>query len=91
MIARDKNPVGWATLMYELDDAHRHLGELLKEMTGSADSTEADFTEVEFRIQLGHVYAHLNRAWFGRDLDRGFSESQRELASGFPTDLDPIG
>jgi hypothetical protein len=86
VIVRDKNPVGWATLMYELDDAHEHLGDLLKEMTDSAD-----FTEAEFRIQLGHVYAHLNRAWFGRNMDEGFGEQERARASAFPTDLDPIG
>ena len=86
MIVRDKKPAGWATLMYELDDAHEHLGDLLKEMTESAD-----FTEAELRIQLGNVYAQLNRAWFGRDMGEGLSESERARASGFPTDLDPTG
>ncbi len=73
-------------LMYELDDAHEHLGNLLKEMNASGNVDETDF-----RIQLGHVYAHLNRAWFCRNVHEDFPESAREVASSFPTDLDPIG
>lgn len=37
MIDRGCSPVGWAMLMYELDDAHEHLGNLLKHLTDRPD------------------------------------------------------
>ena len=30
MINRDLHPAGWAALVYELEDAHEHLGQLIK-------------------------------------------------------------
>lgn len=29
----------------------------------SAMQTEPDYGEPEFRIELGHIFSHLNRAW----------------------------
>ena len=86
MIDRGRSPVGWAMLMYELDDAHEHLGNLLKHMAESPD-----FSEDDFRIELGHVCAHLNRAWFQRNVPGELPASEWEAATRFPTDLEPIG
>ena len=90
MIDREHSPVGWVLLMHELDDAHEHLGNLLKHM-----QERSDFDEIEFRIELGHVYAHLNRAWFRRNVHEDFAASERdaawEIATQFPTDLEPVG
>ena len=90
MIDPEHSPVGWALLMYELDDAHEHLGNLLTHM-----KERSDFDETDFRIELGHVYAHLNRAWFRRTVHEDFAASEydaaSELTTRFPTDLEPIG
>lgn len=64
MISKDNAPAAWATLMYELEDAQEHLTTLISEM-----SSEADYDEVNLRIDLAHVFAHLNRAWHLRDFD----------------------
>ncbi len=90
MIDREHSPVGWALLMYELDDAHEHLDNLLTHMR-----ERSDFDEIEFQIELAHVYAHLNRAWFRRNVHEDFAASEydaaSEIATRFPTDLEPIG
>lgn len=87
MISKEAAPVGWAMLMYELDDAHEHLATLIQQM-----SNEPGFCEDEFRIHLGHVFAHLNRAWCMRNDTEGDSLDDKEWAETmlFPTDLKPI-
>jgi len=76
-------------LGYELEDAAEALAALLREMEAE------DFGEPEFRVNLGHVYAHLNRAWHMRDAATDValdpSEEQREAWTRFPTDLEPVG
>lgn len=88
MINQKENSVSWVILMHELDDAHQHLGALIAEM---AENGEID--EVEYRIGLGHLFAHLNRAWNGRkdiELDKT-PQRIRSKRSQFPTDLEPCG
>ena len=85
MISKESTPAAWATLMYELEDAQAHLTTLISEM-----SSEADYGEVHLRIDLGHVFAHLNRAWRLRDLTEDLDKEQWQRASQFPMDLDPI-
>ena len=75
-------------LMYELSDAHEHLGELIAQM-----NAEGGIDEPDFAVYLGHVYAHLNRAWHGRNdpnLDQ-LSDEKFIERNQFPTDLKPIG
>ncbi len=85
MINRKNNPVGWALLLDELTDAHEHLGDLLKEI-----SRDPDYSEGNLRIDLGHVYAHLNRAWFRRAVPEDFPMSKWDTATRFPGDLEPV-
>jgi hypothetical protein len=80
-----EHPVGWAQLMDNLEDAHEHLGKLIKEM--QADPKYAD---PEFAVDLGHVVAHLNRAWFCRDHSENLTDAEWELSRGYPKDLEPI-
>jgi hypothetical protein len=47
--------------------------------------------EAEFATYLGHVYAHLNRAWNGRNLAAEATDEQRIQFTQFPTDLLPVG
>ncbi|MGL6094738.1 MAG: hypothetical protein ACRC7O_02905, partial [Fimbriiglobus sp.] len=61
MLSQKEHPVAWAMLMNELVDAHEHLGTLLAKMHANGGVEEAAFA-----VNLGHVFAHLNRAWHGR-------------------------
>lgn len=84
MIDKKLQPVEWAAFMYELDDAREHLENLIKNL-----EKDSDYGEPELRIDLGHVFAHLNRAW--RRSARDLSDTEWEWASNFPDDLTPAG
>jgi hypothetical protein len=84
MIDKKDQPVEWAAFMYELTDALEHLQNLIKDIEQSQDYNDDDF-----RVDLGHVYAHLNRAW--RRSAGSLADSDWEAASQFPNDLAPIG
>ena len=86
MIDKTANPIGWALFLYELNDAHEHLGGMIKSLAESAE-----YSEGELIIELGHVYAHLNRAWCRRNASEDLTEAEWEAASRFPTDLMPVG
>ena len=88
MLSNAEHPVAWAMLLYELADAHEHLGTLVAQM-----SAAGKIDEVEYGIHLGHVIAHLNRAWHGRS-DSKLDDTPADLRderSKFPTDLSPVG
>jgi hypothetical protein len=85
MINRNDNPVGWAMFLHDLEDAHEHLGDLIKEIT-----LDTEYDETNLRIDLGHVYAHLNRAWCRRNIPDDFTESEWVAAGEFPNDIEPI-
>lgn len=84
MIDKKLQPVEWSEFMYELEDAYEHLGKLIKDV-----EQVKDYDNTHFRIDLGHVYAHLNRAW--RRGVKPLADSDRDWASRFPDDLTPIG
>ncbi len=86
MINIKTNPIEWSSLMYELEDAKEHLESLIIEMNknGSID-------EIEYEIQLGHVFAHLNRGWNSRRKVGEYDEKERKKFSSFPSDLEPCG
>lgn len=84
MITKENAPVAWAALMYELEDAQEHLAKLISNI-----GSDADYDEVNMRIDLGHVFSHLNRAWHRRQKAEGLDEAEWLEASRFPTDLDP--
>jgi hypothetical protein len=52
MINIRDHPIGWAQMMFNLEDAHEHLGDLIKEM-----ETDPDFGDSELAVSLGHVVA----------------------------------
>lgn len=82
MIHATENPVNWARLLYELNDAKEHIESLASQM---AENGQID--EIDFKIQIAHFYAHLNRSWNTRNLADDLDE---ERSSGFPNDLEPI-
>ena len=87
MLNRTEHPVAWALLMYQLGNAHEHLGDLIKQMM-----EDTEFDENDYRVHLGHVFAHLNRAWHQRG-DTHLDVESEELwneRSKFPVDLSPV-
>lgn len=88
MIAQNENPVAWAMFIDELSDAEGHLRSLVAQLSNAGNIDEEDF-----RIQLGHVFAHLNRAWNGRNDAElvELTDDLRNERSQFPLDLMPVG
>lgn len=88
MLNQAEHYVAWALLAHELDEARDHLESLVTEMASAGRIEEG-----EFQVQLGHVFAHLNRAWHSRN-DPNFDQlSQDEYVKRgqFPRDLEPCG
>ena len=86
MINKNEDFVAWAMWIEQLNEAREHLQELIKTMVERADYEEADF-----RINLGHVYAHLNRARHSQNQTAEITEDQWTDFSKFPADLNPVG
>jgi hypothetical protein len=86
MINAKDNYVAWALLATQLDDARDHLESLINEMV-QAGTIEDE----EFAVQLGHIYAHLNRVWHSRNQSEELTEEQWKAYSQFPKDLKPVG
>ena len=78
-------PVAWAMLMYDLDDAREHLDSLMAQM-----QNDPEFDEACFRVLLGHIYWHLNRAWNRRDVVDDQLEISDPNVGRFPDDIEPI-
>lgn len=86
MITAQQDYVAWAGLVTELSEAQEHLAALIESMVKEGCVEDADFA-----VQLGHVFAHLNRAWNRRNQTEEVSEAQWERYSDFPKDLKPVG
>ena len=82
MIKRNENPVEWSVLEYELQDARDHIQELLNRMQ------REDFDEVEYQIDLKHIYSHLNKAWNSRNHLGDWSDSDFEKYSQYNSDIE---
>jgi hypothetical protein len=85
MIDRNDNPVQWALLIEELSEAHEHLGKLISEMT-----TDTTYDESHLRVDMGHIVAHLNRAWARRNCTRDLTDEEWDAFREYPQDLRPI-
>ncbi len=85
MLNATDNPVEWVLFMDELDEAKEHLEKLTKDL-----SQAGRFDESEFAIYLGHIYAHLNRAWHRRNLTTAITDEEWNAFRRFPQDIEPI-
>jgi len=85
MIRRDSSPVGWTLLVDELEEANEQLINLISEF-----NTQPVFDEIDFRMHLGHIYSHLNRAWNRRNREADLPGDVWEKASQFPPDVDIV-
>jgi hypothetical protein len=86
MINAKDHSVAWASFVTELDEAREHLEALSEKLVREGSCDESDLA-----VDLGHIYAHLNRAWHSRDQDDAITSEQWQEFSGFPTDLTPVG
>ena len=86
MINLQEKPEEWATLMYELEDAKEHLRDLIDKM-----NSQGNIDEVDYEINLGHIFAHLNRAWNSRNIIGEYDDKKRSKISAFPKDIEPCG
>ena len=80
-----KDPVAWSCLLDELGDASEHLRNLVDSI-----SKDPEYGDEEFQIDLGHVLAHLNRAWNSRHIERVLTDDEWNAFRRFPNDLDPL-
>ena len=78
--------MAWALLVTELDEARGHIEELTDTM-----NKEGLIEESEYSAYLGHVYAHLNRAWHSRNQDGEITDEQWPVYNQFPEDVNPVG
>ena len=85
MINSEDNPVQWALWLEELNEAHEHLGELIKRL-----GSEANYDEARLRVDMGHVMAHLNRTWARRNSTGDLTEDEFEAFREYHLDLRPI-
>jgi hypothetical protein len=86
VISHATHPVEWVLFVDELDEARQHLEALIQELVANGACEEDDF-----RIHLGHVYAHLNRAWHSRAHEGEMTDELWPVFSQFPKDLKPVG
>lgn len=85
MISKKDDPVAWAAFMYELEDAKEHLEGLIADV-----ENDPEYDEPNLRVQIGHIYSHLNRAWHRREKKSDFNDQEWTQASQFPSDCDPV-
>ena len=86
MINRKDHFEAWVQLVDELGEAKEHLAALIADMVSSEI-----FAEDEFRVQVGHIFTHLSRAWNSRNAVEGLAAENWDVISQLPTDLDPVG
>ena len=85
MIDLKSNPSEWATFLYELEDAKEHLKSLIADLNAKGEIDESDF-----KIELSHIYSHLNRSWHIRDRKTDFNSNESKPLSLFPKDINPM-
>lgn len=71
--------------MQELADAYDHLGNPIEHMTQKNHCDENGF-----RVDMGYVIAHLNRASARRNMGCALTNSEWEALREYPEDLKPI-
>ena len=85
-INQKENPAAWPLFLMDLDEVREHLDSLIQKM-----QTAGAIDEDEFAVDMGHIYAHLNRIWHSRNRPEDIPEELWEQFSQFPQDLKPIG
>jgi len=84
MNAKD-NPVAWALLIAELEDVQEHIESLINELM-----KKESIDDIEYEIDIAHIYSHLNRAWHRRKFIDDLTDEEWEKGSKLPIDSDLI-
>ncbi len=85
MLNKENNYVEWVLLMVNLEDTQEHIANLIDEL-----HDRGYIDEVDFKIQIAHIYGHLNRIYYSRNHIGEISSEQWQQYSRFPTDIEPI-
>lgn len=83
---RNSHPVEWALFLDELDAAREHLEDDVRDLHQAGHYEEEDL-----RVNLGHIDAHLNRAWHSRNHVGKSNDDLPSAFSRFPDDVEPVG
>jgi hypothetical protein len=86
VIDSKSNPEAWSILVQGLDDLREHLASVVTQMT-----VDGRIDEEDFAVQIGHAYAHLNRAWNTRNCETWDVDRQWDEMTRFPDGLEPVG
>ena len=86
MIKKPEHQVAWVELVDHLAEAGEHIESLVQQMI-----EDPEIQEEEFAVDMGHIYAHLNRVWNSRNSTVGLSQEDWDETTKFPTDLVPLG
>lgn len=86
MINEKQNPVEWALIIMELDEAKEHIESLVSEMTQMGGIEESIL-----QVKLFHAITHLNRIWNRRNHLGEVSDQESECFSKTPIEFKPIG
>ena len=89
MLNPQTDPIEYSRFMFELTDASEHLEKLISDIEGNSE-----YSDTELSIDMGHIFAHLNRAWNTRNRDDSNPvdiKAEHDSISEFPLDLKPIG
>jgi len=73
-------------MIYEIEEVIEHLQEVSDRIT-----PESFIDEEEFKVRLGHVYAHLNLLWNSRNHIGELSSEQSEQYKQLPNDITLYG
>ena len=86
MINRKDNPIEWDGLLFGLEEMKEHIQSLIDEL-----SEKGEMSEEEYQVDIGHLYAHLNRAWNTRNETDEYVDKHFQQLSQFPEDISPVG
>ena len=77
-------------VLWHLQEAAGAIAQTIRDM-----AADPQYSEPELRVDIGHIYQHLNTAWNARDASEErvetCSESDFHAWRGFPTDIDLAG
>ena len=85
MLNKENNYVEWVLLMVNLEDTQEHIANLIDEL-----HDRGYIDEVDFKIQISHIYGHLNRIYNSRNHTGEISNEQWQQYSKFPIDIELI-
>lgn len=86
LISKKDNPVEWSLIIYDLDELEEHLTNFIEDF-----HSKDQYDEEEYKIKIGHLYAHLNRIYNSRNHIGEISDEEFEKYSNFPLDIKPVG